>query len=347
MQTNSLTLVGPKQICHTAEALSPPTGAQALVRVHTVGLCATDLSLYDGSYRAPSVYPICFGHEWSGVVEAVGDGVTQLQVGDKVVGECSLWCGTCAYCARDKNLCKHVRKFGITTNGAARTLILQDERYLHRAAPTADLMTLAFAEPLAVAAQGIARGASAHDTDLRAARILILGGGMIGLACLLALRLMYDCQSIALFDLVESRVQRAYSLGAIAAEGIENAVGGRNDYRSLYGDAGYDMIFETTGVAGAFKQALDLVRPSGTIVNLGFIETAEISPRLLTIKAARIVGSIGGSGMFEDVLPVLEQHVGTFETLITHVFAPRHIDRAFETATQRNEALKIQIAMHD
>jgi L-gulonate 5-dehydrogenase len=258
-------------------------------------------------------------------------------------------CGaeTCAYCARDKNLCKHVRKFGITTDGAARTLVLQDERYLHRAAPTADLMTLAFAEPLAVAAQGVARGAAAHDTDLQTARILILGGGMIGISCLLALRLMHNCQSIALFDPVESRVQRAYALGAVTAEGIEKAVGGRNDYQSLYGDTGYDIIFETTGVAGAFNQALELVRPSGTVVSLGFIESADISPRLLTLKAARIVGSIGGSGMFEHVLPVLEQHADTFDTLITHVFAPRHANQAFETATQHSEALKIQIAMHD
>src|SRR5215831_10775875 len=159
-----LRLTAPGLIVNAPLETPSPGGTQALVRIHTVGLCATDMALYSGTYKAPHKLPLCFGHEWSGIVEDVGYAVQNLRPGDRVVGECSLWCGKCDRCARNKNLCRSIEKFGITTDGAARTQVIVEERFLHRANSAMDMGVLALAEPLAVAAKGISAAAD-HDPD--------------------------------------------------------------------------------------------------------------------------------------------------------------------------------------
>ena len=67
-----------------------PQGREVLVRIRYVGICGSDIHLFNGTYNGPHSYPMRFGHEWSGVVEAVGSDVTRVEVGDVVTGDCSL-----------------------------------------------------------------------------------------------------------------------------------------------------------------------------------------------------------------------------------------------------------------
>jgi len=129
-----------------------PAGREVLVRVKYVGICGSDIHLYRGTYSAPHSYPLRFGHEWSGVVEAVGPEVTRVSVGDVVTGDCSRYCGKCPACARDRNLCESIEKFGITIDGASAEYILRDEAYLYRGPEGVDLKHLCLSEPVAVAA---------------------------------------------------------------------------------------------------------------------------------------------------------------------------------------------------
>jgi Zn-dependent alcohol dehydrogenase len=129
MLSRGVVLQGGRQAHIVSEEVAAPEGRQVLVRTHAVGLCGSDVGLYLGTYEGPKKYPMYFGHEWSGTVEAVGPAVTQLQPGDKVTGDCSVFCGDCTYCARDRNLCQHIKKVGITVDGASRQFFLQDERW--------------------------------------------------------------------------------------------------------------------------------------------------------------------------------------------------------------------------
>jgi len=342
MQAKGVVLQGGRQADIIAEEVVMPTGRQALVRTHAVGLCGSDIGLYNGTYEGPKNYPLHFGHEWSGAVEAVGPDVTRLKPGDKVTGDCSLFCGACAFCSLDKNLCQRIEKFGITVDGASRQLFLQDEKYLYRADPRADLDLVALSEPLAVGAHAARRVREARP-KLQSEKVLVLGGGTIGLSCLFALKFLEGCEQVELYDMVEARVSKAMALGANAPTDLVVAEGDEASYGGLYSGRGYDAIFETSGAPAAFAQAVALVRPLGTIMALGFIPSVEVSLKQITLKAAQVMGSIGGTGEFERVLDFTLQHPELARALITSQVPFEEYERAFQLAMDRRASMKVLV----
>lgn len=344
MLSKGIVLKGDRQAEIVAAEVPAPTGAQVQVRTHAVGLCGSDLGLYHGTYEGPKNYPLYFGHEWSGTVEAVGPAVSRFQPGDKVTGDCSIYCGECEFCPRDKNLCQRIEKFGITIDGASRQTFLQEERYLYRADPGADLDLVALSEPLAVGAHAVRRVREARP-ELAQERILVSGGGAIGLACLFALKYGEGCERVELFDLVPARVAHAVELGAVPPTDVTGSGGapGLPAYNQLYSGRGYDAIFETSGSPAAFRRAVDLVRPLGTIMALGFIPAVEFSLKQITFKAARIMGSMGGTGDFDRTLQFALEHPAAARHLITHQLPFEEYERAFQLAQDRQNTMKVLI----
>jgi len=342
IKSQGIVLKGGREAEIVAAAVSEPAGRQVLIRTHAVGLCGSDLSLYSGEYEGPKNYPIHFGHEWSGIVEAVGPEVTQVKPGDKVTGDCSVFCGQCEFCARDRNLCKSIEKFGITMDGASRQFFLQDERYIYRADPAADLDLVALSEPLAVGAHAVRRVAEVRP-NLRQEKILVLGGGTIGLACFFALKYIEGCRHVELYDLVEARVEKGLKLGATALTDVIAGEGDAGSYGGLYSGRGYDAIFETSAAPPAFRRAVDLLRPLGTVMALGFIPAIEFNLKLVTLKAARIMGSMGGTGQFETVLDFILNRPDIARQLITHQLPFEDYAQAFELAADRKNAMKVLI----
>ena len=342
IQSRGIVLKGDKQINGVTQELSQPVGRQVLIRTHAVGLCGSDLALYRGTYEGPRNYPLYFGHEWSGTVEATGPQVTGVKPGDKVTGDCSIFCGTCDLCARDKNLCRRIEKFGITVDGASRQYFLQDEQYVYRAHPDADLDLVALSEPLAVGAHAVRRVREINP-DLKHKKILVLGGGSIGFSCFFALRYLEGCHQVELFDIVESRVNKALKLGAAEITDVALERADADSYGDLYSERGYDIIFETSGAPASFRNAVELLRPLGTIMALGFIPSIEFSLKLITFKAARILGSMGGTGEFDRVLNFTLQHPEVAQNLITHRVPFEESGEAFEIASDRKQAMKVLV----
>ena len=342
MQSKGIVLKGGNAAEIVTENAAMPTGTQVLIKTHAVGLCGSDMSLYSGTYQGPKNYPIYFGHEWSGVVEAVGPEVTKVNPGDKVTGDCSIFCDNCEFCPRDKNLCKTIEKFGITMDGASRQYFLQDEKYVYRAKPETDLDLIVLSEPLAVGAHAVRRVAEVRP-NLRQEKILVMGGGTIGLACFFALKYIEGCEHVELFDLVESRVEKALNLGATALTDVIVDEDDAESYGGLYSGRGYDAIFETSGAPAAFRRTIDLVRPLGTVMALGFIPSIEFNLKLVTLKAARIMGSMGGTGQFETVLNFTLNQPDIARQLITHQLPFEDYARAFELAADRKNAMKVLI----
>jgi L-iditol 2-dehydrogenase len=340
--SEGIVLHGARQAELVTQEVAPPEGSQALVRTHAVGLCGSDLGLYLGTYEGPRNYPLYFGHEWSGTVEAVGPQVTRLQPGDKVTGDCSIYCGECEFCGRDRNLCQRIEKFGITIDGASRQRFLQDERYLYRADPRADLALVTLSEPLAVGAHAVRRVRELRP-DLRQERILVLGGGAIGMACFFALTVLEGCRHVEVYDILESRVAAARALGGAELTDVAAAEVDLETYGGLYSGRGYDAIFETSGARASFERAVELIRPLGTIMALGLIPAVEFSLKQVTMKAARIMGSIGGTGEFGRVLAFSLEHPELPRQLITHRVPFRDFHRAFELALDRRKAMKVLI----
>ena len=205
-------------------------------------------------------------------------------------------------------------------------------------------------EPLAVSAHAARRVAEARP-ELKHERVLVLGGGTIGLACFFALKYIEGCDHVELYDLVEARVAKAVELGAHPPSDVLAATGGgegpghlgRDSYGSLYAGHGYDAIFETSGAAPSFTLAIDLMRPLGTVMALGFIPSVQFSPKQVTFKAGRIMGSIGGTGEFERVLDFTLRHPDVAGQLITHRLPFKAFDRAFDQAMDRKNAMKVLV----
>ncbi len=330
-----------------AEVISSPVpepqGTQVLVRTHAVGLCGSDLALYKGTYEGPRNYPLYFGHEWSGTVAAVGSGVRALKPGDKVTGDCSIYCGECEFCEHDRNLCRRIEKFGITLDGASRQFFLQDERYLYAAPAEADLDLVALSEPLAVGARAVQQVAGSRP-GLAGEKVLVMGGGAIGLACLIALINVHGCERVELFDLLPGRVELARSLGAAPPGDVSGDGSAGETYGSLYSGHGYDAIFETTGAPAVFRRAVDLLRPRGTIMALGFIPSVEFRMKTITLKAANIMGSMGGTGQFPVALDFVSRRPEMARALIAHRVPFEQVDRAFELALGRDRAPKVLVS---
>lgn len=340
MQSRGVVLQGGRKARVISEEVASPLGSQVLVRTHAVGLCGSDAGLYLGTYEGPKNYPLYFGHEWSGTVETVGPAVTKVRPGDKVTGDCSIFCGVCPTCARDRNLCQQIAKFGITIDGASRQLFLQDEQYVYRADPRADLDLVALSEPLAVGALAVRRVRNLHP-DLRRDKVLVLGGGTIGLCCFFALKYIEGCEHVEVFDIVEARTQKAQRLGGSELTDVTAPPGAAEDYGGLYSGRGYDVVLETTAAPAALAQAVELVRPLGTIVALGFIPAVELNLKQITLKAARVVGSMGGTGEFERVLAFVLEYPELATELISHRIPYEECSRAFELALDRRASMKV------
>src|SRR3954449_11737599 len=147
----------------------PRVGAdEVLVRSRNVGICHSDFELYEGRYIIPVSYPIIPGHEWSGEVAEVGSAVTSLQAGDRVVGECVV-----------NNGDDH---FGFSISGANAEYFVAKAAWLHRIPDELSFSQGAFVEPFSVAYNATVAAGGIDASD----RVAVIGGGPIGLLCVLA-----------------------------------------------------------------------------------------------------------------------------------------------------------------
>jgi len=320
---------------------------EILIKVKNIGICGSDLALYNGTYSGPHSYPMLFGHEWSGIVAEVGKNVTGFSVGDKVTGDCSKYCGTCEYCKVDKNLCEHIEKFGITVDGASAEYIVRDAKYVYKAPEELDFDLICLTEPIAVAAHTIKKILKVSQS-LADKKILIMGGGPIGLASLMLLKKLYNCNSVDLYDIVENRTKLAVSLGAgNPPEEMFNLSSDENNYNSLYTSTHYDIIIETTGNAKAFANTFHMIKPLGIIGCVGMLPNVDIPQKLIALKSLTILGSIGGTGEFDEVLDFIKTYPDYVRHLISHKFPITDYEKAYAACKDVSTAMKVELCFVD
>lgn len=331
----------------SVEEVKPvPTGHEVLVRIKNIGICGSDIHLFHGSYNGPHSYPMKFGHEWSGVVEAVGKLVTNVAPGDLVTGDCSRFCGSCPACEKDRNLCAHIEKFGITIDGSSTEYILRDEKYLYKSPVGMDEQLLSLSEPVAVAAHLLAKIRRILPGGFTDKRVLVLGGGVIGMSAMMLLRHMEGCRQVELYDLAASRKAIAASEGARIPEAEELAPkSGGTDYASMYASAVYDVVIETTGAPPVFANALNLVVPGGILGCVGMIGKVEIAQKLIVTKSLTVIGSIGGTGDFARAMEFLVSCPNAARKLISHTFPMAQVEEAFAVAQIPEGSMKVVLTL--
>jgi len=245
-----------------------PGPGQVLIKVMYTGICGSDIPRVNGN--ASHYYPNVLGHEFSGVVAEVGDGVKSLKEGDKVAGIPLIPCFKCEDCQKgDYALCKHYSFIGSRQFGSFAEYVVVPERNAYKLDDSISFEKGAFFEPITVALHGLNR------LDYKSGGIVaILGGGTIGLFTMQWAKI-FGARKVVVFDINDERLQLAKKLGAdecinTLEEGfIERA-------KSLTEGRGYDYVYEAAGNTVTMKLAFELVANKGGVCLIG-TPTKEIS----------------------------------------------------------------------
>jgi len=252
--------------------LPVPTAAPGtvLVRVHTVGICGSDIHMWHDSQSKSSkgVLPVTLGHESAGVVASVGDGVDGWAVGDRVVCETAASiCGVCALCRSGRyNLCPWREGYGLKRDGGMAEYVVAEPRVLHRIPDGVSYQAAAMTEPYAVAYNAVVERSGVKPGNL----VVIQGAGAIGINALQIALLEGAGTTVVLGTSVDAhRLAIASELGADHVVDITTEDAGAL-VASLHDGLGADLVVDATGVSAALQQSMDLVRPAGAIAKVGW-----------------------------------------------------------------------------
>jgi 2-desacetyl-2-hydroxyethyl bacteriochlorophyllide A dehydrogenase len=236
---------------HDVAELSPGPGEVVARPVHT-GICGTDLELLAGVVDpAYTRYPLVPGHEWSGIIESVGPGVTGLKPSQPVIAEGIIPDRVCAQCVQGHtNLCLVYDELGFTRAGAAADQVLLPAQVVHVLGEQVSLLDAALAEPAAVAWRAIGRGQPRPGE-----RIAVVGDGTLALITTHLLRLFSPAELIV----CGQRPAQAGLAAELGATGFDITVSSGR----------FDLVIEAAGTAGAVERALGLGRRGGRVVLVG------------------------------------------------------------------------------
>jgi threonine dehydrogenase-like Zn-dependent dehydrogenase len=273
-----------------------PGSHDVILRVSHCGICGTDLHYVFGRFAHG---PLVLGHEYSGVVVAVGAGVQGWTTGDRVVGGPGLGCGACARCrAGTPHLCPDAPRGG-AGNGSWATHRRVDAGHLFRVPDGLDLRTAALAEPTGVALRAVGRsGARAGD------RVLVTGAGSIGL---LAVAILAELGAdVVVSEPSANRRARALVVGARAA--VEPGALPHPDLPVDVADEPFAAVIECSGHAQAIEHALALLDRGGTmvLVGVGVGSPPALDAIRLTLSESTVTGSLDYSrAEFADAIALL------------------------------------------
>jgi 2-desacetyl-2-hydroxyethyl bacteriochlorophyllide A dehydrogenase len=315
-----------------------PGPGEVIARPAYVGVCGTDLELLDGVVDPAYVnYPLVPGHEWSGVIEAVGPGVTALAPGQPIIAEGIIPDRVCAQCVRgNTNLCLTYDEIGFTRAGAAADRLLLPAQVVHPLAAqpgpaSVNLADAALAEPAAVAWRGITRGQPRPGE-----RIAVVGDGTVGLIAAHLLQL-YSPAELVVFGQRPDQAGLAAELGATAFE-LTAPVGATESARQDFPAGRFDLVIEAAGTPAAVEHAIRLARRGGRVVLLGLAGngvTAALPIDDVVNNDLAITASFGyTSAAWADVASLFRGGTIHLAPLITHRFPLEAFPDAYRTLRQ-------------
>ena len=318
-----------------------PEPGGVVVDVAYSGICGSDIHEYTShqpSMRGAGVFQPIMGHEFTGVVSALGEGVDSLAVGDPVVVHPGGSCGNCFYCnSGASNLCADQIGTGYRKPGAYaervavradQALKLPDTTWLEKAALT---------EPLGVALRGLNRG------ELRPGEtVFIAGGGPIGLLTLLCARIK-KAGPIFVSEPSEARRDLALRLGADHA--IDPAKVASVQVRELTDGLGADLSIEAVGITPTMNDCLAATRRGGRIVLAGvFDEPFSVNLMYLLIQEQTIIGTFGYADEFQEARDLIVSGAVDVAPLISASVSLEDVPRIFAgLATDRGNFQKVLV----
>ncbi|PZU79147.1 MAG: alcohol dehydrogenase, partial [Chryseobacterium sp.] len=316
----------------------------AIVKVIKTTICGTDLGIYKG--KNPEITPgRILGHEGIGIVEKVGDSVTNFKPGDKVIISCITSCGSCEYCK--KQLYSHCKDGGWILG-----YMIDGVQAEYVRTPHADNSLYKYPETIddevAVMLSDILP--TGHEIGVQYGNvkpgdaIAIVGAGPVGMSVLLTSQ-FYSPAIIIMIDMDENRLELAKKLGAThtinsAVENAEEAV------KKIVGEEGVDVAIEAVGIPPTWNICQQIVKPGGHLANVGVHGVkVDFEIQKLWIKNLTITTGLVNANTTPMLLKATATNKLPLKSLITHHFKLNEIEHAYQVFLNgaKEKAMKIII----
>jgi 2-desacetyl-2-hydroxyethyl bacteriochlorophyllide A dehydrogenase len=318
---------GPNQVSYREVEAPAPGADDVLVESREAGLCRTDIEMMTGAFTDPRWvrFPVIPGHEWAGIVVAVGANVESVHVGDRVVCEGFITCTRCRHCrSGETHWCERVEALGFTRPGGYAELVSVPERVVHRLPEHVSFDAGVLIEPASVVLRGLEKARPEPGEAVG-----VIGVGTLG-AIAIALLALHSPSRIVAFGVREEELELARQLGA-----TEVVLGGDG----TPAEAELDLVVETAGVPAAVARATELCRPGGRAVLLGIAgegRTLTLPSDLLVAKDIALIGSIAyPASTWSRVVGLLADGVLDLDPIVTHRFAMSDFEEAVRLMDDR------------
>lgn len=314
------------------------------VRIEAGGICGSDLHYFHhggfGTVRLRQ--PMALGHEIAGTVDAVGGEVSRVSVGTRVAVNPSQPCNSCRYCrAGQHNQCLDMRFMGSAmryphVQGGFGQTVLIDEQQAIPVAPTMSITEAAMAEPLAVCLHAARQAGS-----LLGARVLVTGCGPIGALAIVVARLGGAADIVAT-DVNDFPLTLASRMGASRVINMATDPQGLEPYAREKGS--FDLLFEASGNEAALRGALEVLRPGSIVVQLGLGGDMTLPINAIVAKELQLRGTFRFDDEFQLAVDLMARALIDVKPLLTETVPFDRAVEAFELASDRGRALKVQLA---
>jgi len=315
---------------------------EVIVKVKATAVCGTDVGIYTGKVPIPNL-PVIQGHESTGEIVECGEGVTDLTIGDRVVLNSVIFCRHCAYCYTGQvNLCLNGGLMGRELDGTFAEYV---------AVPDYSCIKIPDCVSYEDGTSLIALSTVFHSHEkiriTPGETVAVIGQGAAGL---LQTRLAVISGAEPVFAITRSqwKLDIAEKFGAtiINADKVD-PVGA---VKEATGGLGVDLAIESVGSSATLRQAMDMVRPGGTVLFFGIAPAVmdSFNGYAMYYKEIKIIGSKGMTPKdFHRGIKVLESGKMDLHTLITHRFDLDHVKDALDLVDQRpGDALRVVVAIN-
>ncbi|WP_417163330.1 zinc-dependent alcohol dehydrogenase [Segatella sp.] len=334
-------LVEPKHI-EFKEVAEPKaadlTAHQVLVNIKRIGICGSEIHSYHGLHPA-TFYPVVQGHEYSGVVMAVGSEVTVCKPGDHITARPQLVCGKCNPCKRGQyNVCEHLRVQAFQADGAAQDFFVVDDDRVAKLPEGMSLDYGAMIEPSAVGAH------ASNRTDVKGKNVVVSGAGTIG-NLIAQFCIARGAKNVLVTDVSDLRLAKARECGIkhtlnITKKTLKEAA------QELFGEEGYQVGFEVAGVEVSIRSLMETIEKGSDIVVVAvFAKDPALSMFYLGEHELRLIGSM--MYRHEDYLTAIDyvnKGIVNLKPLVSNRFAFEEYDDAYKFIdTHRETSMKVLI----
>jgi L-idonate 5-dehydrogenase len=326
-------------------AVPDPGPGEVLVRMERGGICGSDLHYFhDGGIGAAIRVrePLVLGHEVAGRIARLGSGVDGLKVGTRVAVNPSRPCNRCRYCLEGRQMhCLDMRFYGSAMRmphiqGAFRQQLVTLASQCHAVPDDVSPEAAAMAEPLAVCLHAVHRAGPVFGK-----RVLVTGCGPIGALSVLAAR-QAGAAEVVITDVTETPFAIARSFGAAATIDVAADPAGLARYEA---DKGYfDVLLECSGNERALVGAFGALRPQGVIVQVGLGGTVTLPINTIVAKEFELRGTFRFHEEFAFAVRLISERRIDLSPLISATYPFRDARAAFELASDRKRAMKVQLA---